>query len=202
MHLDEERRLLQQIKADPQQFGLLLDHYYEAIFGYIFRRVTLYDTARDLAAETFLKAFAKIHTFQWTGRPISAWLYKIATNEVNLYFRKEKYRPVSLHQLLDEGALPPFTDDETEREKLDRELAIHEEFVIVQQHLVRLPVKYQEVIALRYFEDKTNKEIAVILGKKEGTIKSLVSRGLEKLRQSIEHATENEHLYYYHKPIE
>lgn len=202
MHLNEEHRLIQQIKADSQQFGLLFDLFYEAIFGYIFRRVALYDIARDLAGETFLKAFVKIDTFQWTGRPISAWLYKIATNEVNLYFRKEKYRPVSLHQLLEEGALRPFTDEEAEREKLDRELTAHQEFVTVQRHLVCLPVKYQEVIALRYFEDKTNKEIAVILGKKEGTIKSLISRGLEKLRQMMEPATEMEPMYYNHKPIE
>lgn len=202
MDLDEERRLVQQIKADSQQFGLLFDYYYEAIFGYIFRRVADYDAARDLAAESFLKAFSKIDRFQWMGKPLSAWLYKIAGNEVNLYYRKEKYRPASLQQLIEEGALPPYLEAETEREKLDRELTSHQEFITVQRHLVQLPAKYQEVIALRYFEDKTNKEIAVILGKKEGTIKSLVSRGLEKLRHLVEHATEMDPMYYSHKPIE
>ena len=44
------------------------------------------------------------------------------------------------------------------------------------------PVKYQEVIALRYFEGKDNKEIAEILNINEGTLKSLLSRGIEKLR--------------------
>ena len=48
-----------------------------------------------------------------------------------------------------------------------------------------MPVKYQEVIALKYFEEKSIKEISEILGKKEGTIKSLISRGLQKLRDSF-----------------
>jgi len=52
--------------------------------------------------------------------------------------------------------------------------------------LTRLPLKYQEAIALRYFEEKTVAEVAEILGKPEGTVKSLVSRGLERLRAVIE----------------
>jgi len=53
----------------------------------------------------------------------------------------------------------------------------------VLKELKTLPVKYQEVIALRYFEGKENKEIAEILNINEGTLKSLLSRGVEKLRQ-------------------
>jgi len=48
--------------------------------------------------------------------------------------------------------------------------------------LKTLPVAYQEVIALRYFEGKELKEICLILNMKEGTLKSLLSRGVEKLR--------------------
>jgi RNA polymerase sigma-70 factor (ECF subfamily) len=48
-----------------------------------------------------------------------------------------------------------------------------------------LPVKYQEVIVLRFFEDKQIKEICQILDKREGTVKSLLHRGLERLRKSM-----------------
>ena len=48
-----------------------------------------------------------------------------------------------------------------------------------------MDTKYQEVIAFRYFEAKDIREISEILGKPEGTIKSLLSRGLEKLRKKI-----------------
>ncbi len=70
-----------------------------------------------------------------------------------------------------------------DRELLESELYKHDQFLKVLDILKTLPVKYQEVISLRYFEGKENKEIAEILNLNEGTLKSLVSRGLEKLRQ-------------------
>jgi RNA polymerase sigma-70 factor (ECF subfamily) len=55
----------------------------------------------------------------------------------------------------------------------------------VNKHLKELNIKYQEVISLRYFEQRSVKEIAVILDKKEGTVKSLLSRGITKLKEKI-----------------
>jgi RNA polymerase sigma-70 factor (ECF subfamily) len=63
------------------------------------------------------------------------------------------------------------------------ELQKHDQFLMVLKELKTLPVKYQEVISLRYFEGKDNKEIADILSINEGTLKSLLSRGLGKLRE-------------------
>ena len=56
----------------------------------------------------------------------------------------------------------------------------------IQEKISQLPIRYQEVITLRFFEKKKIKEIAEILGKKEGTIKSLLHRGLEKLKNLVE----------------
>ena len=70
-----------------------------------------------------------------------------------------------------------------DKKELEIELHKHDQFLIVLSGLKTLPVKYQEVISLRYFEDKDNKEIVEILNINEGTLKSLLSRGLEKLRE-------------------
>ena len=69
-----------------------------------------------------------------------------------------------------------------DRNDIETELQKHNQFVAVLKELKAIPVKYQEVIALRYFEGKSNKEIVEILNINEGTLKSLLSRGLEKLR--------------------
>ena len=61
----------------------------------------------------------------------------------------------------------------------------HQKFLKVQKVVQQLPEKYQEVISLKYFEQLTIKEIAVILKKKEGTVKSLLSRGLKRLRDKM-----------------
>ena len=177
--------MLEKIKANPKVFSVLFDLYYKKIFGYIFRRVIDYDVSRDIAAETFLKAFLKIHSFKWKGISISSWLFRIATNEVNQYFRKLKYAPESLNQLIEDYRFD-FANAQTweeEKQALEKELNDHTEFQMVQQHLKQFDIKYQEVISLRYFENKNIKEIAEITEKNEGTIKSLLSRGMEKLRK-------------------
>jgi len=70
-----------------------------------------------------------------------------------------------------------------DRKEIEDELQRHTQFLTILRELKKLPVKYQEVISLRYFEEKDNKEIVEILNINEGTLKSLLSRGLEKLRQ-------------------
>lgn len=186
MTLEQEKTLLESIHANPRNFGALFDHYYKKIFGYAYRRVLDYDIAKDIAAETFLKAFLNIQAFTWKGVSISSWLYKIATNEINSYFRKKKYTPEKLHSILElellRGNGQALID---ERAELENELKAHSDFIQIQQHMKTLDTKYQEVIALRYFESKDILEISTILEKPEGTIKSLLSRGLEKLRKKL-----------------
>lgn len=184
---DEEKLLLEKIKKDPKEFGVLFDQYYNKIFGYVLRRTLSYDLSCDIVAETFLKAFLKIKEFKWKNISVSSWLFKIATNEVNYYFRKWKYSPASLDLLLDSGEFDIKNKEsfEEERERIEKEIKAHNDFIQVQKKLEQLPVKYQEVIALKYFEGKSIKEISEILSKKEGTIKSLISRGLQRLRDSF-----------------
>ena len=184
MTLEQERELLLRIQSDRKEFGILFDHYYKPIFGYLYRRTGTYDLAKDMTAETFLKAFLRIDSFVWKDIAISSWLYRIATNEANQFFRKRKYKAAALESMVDFD-LATQVDGEEERHALETELKQHDDFILIQQKLSLLNIRYQEVIALRYFENKDNREISAILGKPEGTIKSLLSRGLEKLRRRV-----------------
>jgi RNA polymerase sigma-70 factor (ECF subfamily) len=184
MQPENEKELLKRIKKDPQAFALLYDEHYNSIFAYVFRRLGNYDIAKDVVAETFLKAFQKIGQFEWKDIPVSAWLYRIATNEINLHFRRAKKNKT--HDLDVDLCLPHEPGIETEKAAIEKALAEANEFLTIQKQLLLLDLKYQEVIALRFFEDKSIREIAIILNKKEGTIKSLLSRGLEKLRTAVE----------------
>jgi RNA polymerase sigma factor (sigma-70 family) len=78
------------------------------------------------------------------------------------------------------------TSPEDELARAEEELRQHEEFLCLHENISRLSFRYQEVITLRYFEHKHLKEIGEILGKSEGTVKSLLHRGLKKLRQLME----------------
>jgi RNA polymerase sigma-70 factor, ECF subfamily len=92
MDLDEERELVRQAQKDPDAFAELYDVYYPKIFGYVLRRSANLEAAQDITSETFLKALRKLWQFQWRSISFSFWLYKIATNEVNQYFRKAEYK--------------------------------------------------------------------------------------------------------------
>jgi RNA polymerase sigma-70 factor, ECF subfamily len=186
MQAANEKELIKRVKKDPLAFALIYDQHYNAIFSYVFRRLGHYEIARDVTAETFLKAFQKVGVFQWRNIPISAWLFRIATNEINLYFRRSKYTPAYLEDTDLHLHLAYEPGIETEKAALEKALQENEEFLAVQRKLLQLEPKYQEVISLRFFEEKSIKEISAILSKKEGTIKSLLSRGLEKLRLTLE----------------
>jgi len=178
-----EEELLDKIKKNPADFSELFKLYYKPIFGYIFRRTGDFDDTVDIASDTFFKAFNHIKHFSYKGISVKVWLYRIATNEVNLYYRhKQKHN--SIFQRLDLKDKSLFNNYlHEDKIELEMELKQHSQFLIVLKELKTLPIKYQEPISLKYFEGKGNKEIAHILNIKEGTLKSLLSRGLEKLRK-------------------
>jgi len=188
MNLNDEKELIKRAQKEPEIFAKLYDKYYSRIFGYILKRVADLEIAQDITSETFFKALKNLWKFRWKNISISSWFYKIASNEIANYFRKNKKYSTSLDKLLEEKGFEPLAlhNPETEVLKAQEKLKKHQDFLRIQEKITQLPIKYQEVITLRFFEKKKIKEISEILGKKEGTVKSLLSRGLGKLRNLIE----------------
>lgn len=184
---EQEKAIVEACRTDPRSFEPLYDEYFTPIFGYVFRRVGDFDESRDLTSEVFLKAYSSIHSFKWKGISVSSWLYRIATNEVNSFFRKKR-RPflyfidLRAHPLLN---YPDPASLEAEKQEAERELARHQLFLKIQVMVRSMSPKYQAVLSLRFFEGKSVREVAEIVGMKEGTVKSLLSRGLERIRSSL-----------------
>lgn len=78
-----------------------------------------------------------------------------------------------------------------EIKEMEENLAKNKLFLELHQEMLLLPLKYQEVLTLRFFEDKKVKEIASILDKREGTIKSLISRGVQLLKKKMDNRATN-----------
>ena len=183
MDLSEEKELVERARKDPDAFGKLYDQYYSQILGYVLKRVANIEIAQDITSEVFFKALKNLGQFHWRNISFSFWLYRIATNEITDYFRKGKHEIASLEETSEPISL---WDPSVELLQAEEELRRHEHFLLLHKSIAKLPIKYQEVITLRYFENKRVKEIAQILGKREGTIKSLLHRSLEKLRKLME----------------
>ena len=175
--MSEEEQILAAQK-DSKNFRFLYEANYEAIFRFLYRKVNDEPLAADLTAQTFIKALTNIHKFVYKGVPFSAWLYRIESNEFLKYYRQQKKLPV--YSLEEETAkkLTNFSEelaDERQQERINQLTKI----------LEKLPTKDMQMIELRFFEDKSFKEIGFILETTESAAKMRTYRILEKIKESV-----------------
>ena len=180
--LKSEEELVKRAQHDRQAFGELYEIYYQRIFNFVLKRTANVQLSLDITSVTFLKALDQIKKYRWRDVPFGAWLYRIASNEVNDHYRRQDGRLASIEQIAELSDTADYSDEIADaEEELDR----HKEFLQLHKKIAELPEMYQEVITLKFFEKKKIREMVNILGKKEGTIKSLLHRGLEKLREKM-----------------
>ncbi|HSW96347.1 MAG TPA: RNA polymerase sigma factor [Candidatus Saccharimonadales bacterium] len=187
MNLEAEKQLIEEARSDPLAFGKLYDIYYPKISNYLLHRLSRTDSAQDLTSEVFFKAMTKLYTFSWRNISFSSWLYKIANNEIKMYYRKKERKFFSLEFLFETHHFEPPASTNIEQEYIDveNELSRNKKFKEIQKQLLNLPLIYQEILVLRFFEEKSLAEISEITGINLNTVKSLLSRGKEKLRIKI-----------------
>lgn len=172
MNREEEKILVERAKHDKEAFGVLFNEYFSLILNYVFRRIGIKEDAEEITEEVFFKALNSIKTYKDRGIPYSSYLMRIAINEVNYYLKRRK------KIILVENP-KNFSKKYTHDEKKMK-------FMIIQRALLKLPLKYQTVISLKYFEKMKIKEIAKILNENENTVKTLLRRGIDRLRREIE----------------
>ncbi|MCX6002364.1 MAG: sigma-70 family RNA polymerase sigma factor [Chloroflexi bacterium] len=182
--LKAEEELVKRAQHNPEAFGDLYEMYYQRIFNFALKRTANIQLALDITSITFLKALNQIRKFRWRDVPFGAWLYRIAGNEVNDHYRRQGGKRIaSIEEIAELADTGDYADEINHAEE---ELSRHEEFLLLHKKLAELPEMYQEVITLKFFEKKKIREMVKILGKKEGTIKSLLHRGVEKLREKMQ----------------
>ncbi|UCD51925.1 MAG: sigma-70 family RNA polymerase sigma factor [Phycisphaerales bacterium] len=175
--VDEDDLLVAAAGADTQAAGRLYDKYYEAIFGYIYRSTLDRTTAEDLTSNVFFAAFRHLRRPRWRPMRFQAWLYRIATNEVRMHYRKaRRSRAFRTEARGSEIAVSPPASDKS---------VASEEYRLLHEALVRLKPKYRNAIVLRYFEGKTMAEISEITGYKQGTLRCQLHRGLAQLQDIL-----------------
>ncbi len=170
---EKEKELIERAKFDKNAFGILFEEYFNDILNYIYRRIGITEDAKDLTEEVFIKALLSIDRYKDTGKPYLHFLLKISTNLVNDYI-KRKGRLIFLNDL-----------DSEEKEdflKFDKE---DKKFFLIQKAILKLPIKYQTVLSLRFLEKKKIIEISEILNMNENSVKTLLRRGLEKLKDIL-----------------
>lgn len=156
-------------------FGELYEKYFDRIFNFIFRQTDDEDLTADLCSQTFLIALKNLERYEFRGVPFSAWLYKIASNEVNKHYRKRKGNQVFSIEEVRIRELIEQSNDISDEESIQR----------LMNYLNELPTQMLQVLELRFFEDKDFKEIAFILDITESGAKMRTYRALDRLRKNF-----------------
>ena len=176
--MQQEWQEIQVAQQNPAMFRPLYDRYYEPIFRYIHRRTADESLSADLCSDVFFKAMQKLDKYEFKGVPFSAWLYRIASNEITQHFRNtQRNRTVSVEMT----ALPEIMEEMVDLESIEK----HQFREALIPCLNELKPKDLEIIELRFFEQRPFKEIANLLEITESSCKMRTYRVLERLKKLI-----------------
>ena len=170
-----ELSYIQKAKEDKTQFGFLYEKYFQQIFIFIFKKVQNEDISGDICSKTFMKAMMNIDKYEDRGFPFSSWLYRIASNEVNLYFRAQK-KDITIQ--INENQVSVIAQEIN----LDNN---EEQLHLILSKLQELPLEKSQLIEMRFFEELSFKEIGSIFDITEASAKMRVYRVIESLKSSL-----------------
>ena len=175
--IEEEFAIILKAQKNPEHFGPIYERYYDQIFIFINKRVINEELTAELTALTFYQCLKNLKKFEFRKVPFSAWLYRIASNEVNMFFRKQKklQRSVSIQDYhIDMLA-----------EELNTEEGIDKQALVVKL-LESLQPEELQFLELRFFEGRSFREVGQILDMTEGNAKVKTYRILKKMKTRAE----------------
>lgn len=172
-NLSEDSVLINEAKKNMRAFEKLYDKYFEAIFRFIYQRVTTKEEAFDITSQTFMKAMESLHKYEDRGLPFSSWLYRVAKSEVYQYHRDSK-------------KLPPLNVDDNQLNQIKEEVnqdnaKIENEKLI--EILASLTDEELPFIEMRFLEKRSFREIGEILSMTENNAKVKTHRILNKIKK-------------------
>lgn len=169
-----ESEIIALAKKKSKYFGVLYDRYFDQIFRFVFKRLGgNEEIAGDLTQQTFIKAMANLEKYEDRGFPFSSWLYRIAQNEVSMFFRKEKK---NYSVSIDENRLSDMANEAN----ISEYMSTDEQEKLVEV-INELKQEHQDLIELRFFQGMSFKEIAEIYDITEANAKMRTYRILEKI---------------------
>jgi len=165
------------VDGDTAAWEALMRAHQEAVFRLAYLIVGDPDDAEDVAQETFLRAWKHLRGFDAT-RLLRPWLLSIASNlSSNRRRSAGRYFAALTRAFRDEPAPATVEDKSSEKSQADE----------LWKAVQKLNMQDQQIVYLRYFLNLPIAEAAQVLQVAEGTIKSRLSRALEKLREIINH---------------
>ncbi|MDP2632456.1 MAG: RNA polymerase sigma factor [Candidatus Curtissbacteria bacterium] len=161
-------------KGDKDAYGEIYNLFYKRIYRYCSFNTRKAEVAQDICQETFIKAWKALPSFSQKGGSFQAYLFKIARNLIIDLSRKKK-----------EERLEQYQEIEIESQVEDK-IEQREKEAVVQLALAKLDELDRQIIILHYFEDMTGREVAKVVGIREGNLRVKTHRALKKLKSLLE----------------
>jgi len=152
--------------------------FFPKIYNYIFYRVLHKQIAEDLVSVVFLKVAEKFDTFKPDRGSVSAWIFKIAENTLNDYFRSPRAILISFDDLPANETPKLDFDEQTMLIKNETRQELY-------GALSKLDERTRDIISQKYFLEKTLRQIADEKGMNEKTVSTIHNRGLASLRKAV-----------------
>uniref|UniRef100_UPI0040483138 RNA polymerase sigma factor n=3 Tax=Roseivirga sp. TaxID=1964215 RepID=UPI0040483138 len=172
-----EKDLIEWSKSDHRYFEPIYEKYHEQIFRLVFTRTQDIEITQDITSNVFCKALVNLSKYEDKGLSFSSWLYRIALNACYDFFREQKKkRTIVLEDFMTEELVDEF---DSEAEYMIKGLKR------LPQALNKLKPLELELIELRFFEEKSFKEIGEILSITENNAKTRSYRILEKIKKTL-----------------
>jgi RNA polymerase sigma-70 factor, ECF subfamily len=165
---------LQQL--DPQVISEIFDRYFPVVFRYVRYRLSDMVQAEDVASDVFMRLLEAARNGKGPESNIKAWLLGTASHAVNDHFRKTYRQPVENinESMPDQQATPSESVEQRDRQRR------------IRQALTKLTAEQQHVIALRFGQELSLEETAMIMKKKVNAVKQLQFRALAALNRQVD----------------
>jgi len=171
--------------GDLDSFNQLVLRWERPIYALAYRVIGREEDARDVAQETFLRAFRALKGFKGQAK-FSSWLYRIALNLCRDWMRRERRTPVA--QAPEGVDIIELAGEATLSESLDDRLARHQIGRVVGKAMALLPEEQRNAIILKEYHGLTFQEIAELLDCPLSTVKTRLYQGLSVLRRQLHEA--------------
>ena len=172
---DEESLVRRAKQRDQEAFTQLYEQHFDRIYRYVALRIGDRIEAEDMTQQVFLHALRSISSFKWKGVPFSAWLFRIAHNQVVDYLRKKTRQ-----------ATVPLDESQASSDSNPELMVVHS--LDIEQLLLatkRLTKAQREVIALRFAGELSIAQVAKVMDKSQGAVKALQHSAIVALRKAL-----------------
>lgn len=168
-----EEQLVRRVKArEEAAWAELFDLHYASLYRYAFARLRSREEAEDIAAQVFLEAVRGIDRYSYRGKPVLAWLYRIARNLIADQVRSQVRKERASQLMTGRDGYAPAADESLETLELLEAIS-------------KLTIDQQEVLILRFFMALTARATAQVLGKNETAVFALQVRAIGALRRIL-----------------